>query len=229
LPGHGTGRNLAAMHRRFLLLAALVVLASCGSSAARSSSSSVQTVTSVPAAAHCGPGSARTLASSRLARVYQLNGSVYGCADPAGKAYRLGTASTCIGSPRVDHVAVSGKLAAYGRELCGVDTGRTELVVRRLTDGKPLLSEPAITGVLGVESYEAIGSLALRSDGSVAWIATGHSIVGNGSPRTEVHSADQGGQKLLDSGATIVLGSLQLHGSTLTWKHGGSTRTAPLH
>jgi hypothetical protein len=36
------------------------------------------------------------------------------------------------------------------------------------------------------------------------------------------------GAKLLDSGAAIATGSLRLHRSVLSWRHGGATRTARL-
>ena len=161
--------------------------------------------------------------------MFAINGTVYGCLDATGKRFLLGKRSVCIGSRRVESVMVTGELAAYGLEACGVDTGFTQVVVRRLSDGKQLLADPAITGPLGPESYEAIGSLVLKSDGAVAWIALGHSIVSQGAQRREVHSATAASQKLLDAGRTINPGSLRLHGSTLTWSDGAKTRSATLN
>jgi hypothetical protein len=197
------------MRLRLAVSVLVLALAACGASAARSGG------------AACGPSHGQTIAADSVARVYSLNGKVYGCAGP--KQYLLGRASLCIGSARVGPVVIAGRLAAYGLERCGVDTGFTEVIVRSLADGRQRSSAAAITGPLRPESYESVGSLVLRPDGAVAWIADGRSIVG-GPARIEVHK----GMALLDTGGGIALGSLKLHGSKLTWKHGPKTRTASL-
>jgi hypothetical protein len=102
--------------------------------------------------------------------------------------------------------------------------------VRRLSDGTQLHSLPAtgpVGGRVGPESFQNVDSLVLRADGGVPWIATGSSIVG-GRRLIEVRKADRSGAGLLDSGRAIVSGSLRLHGSKLTWKHGGQVRSATL-
>jgi hypothetical protein len=122
---------------------------------------------------------------------------------------------------------VAGDLAAFGREECGVDTGSAEVVVKRLTDGKRLLIAAATTSP-GVESFQSVASVVLKRDGAVAWIGTGSSIVRH-AHKVEVYKADSHGSvRLLDSGLSVAPSSLRLHGSTLSWKHGGSTRTASL-
>ncbi len=179
-------------------------------------------------AAHCGPFDAHTLAASGAARVYVLGKSVYGCAMKGSGAFRLWTRGSCGAGARVDPVVVAGKLAAYGLTRCGVDTGSTALVVRRLTDGKLLRRAPA-TSPAGVESYQSIGSLVLRRDGAVAWIGTGKSIVSHGDGKIEVYRAGRRGRvQLLDSGSGIRPGSLKLRGSRLSWRHGSSARHAVL-
>lgn len=200
------------------LVAAAVALASCGSSAANSSST---------AAAACGPAGARTLAASGVARVYVAGKTAYGCSIHGSKPYRLGQRATCLGAPRVDPVQVSGELAAYGLEQCGVDTGSTQVVLRRLTDGRRLRSAPATTSP-GVESYQSVGSLVLKSDGAVAWIGDGSSIVRH-AHKIEVYKADSHGSvRLIDAGAAVAPGSLRLRGSKLTWMHGSARRAATL-
>jgi hypothetical protein len=128
---------------------------------------------------------------------------------------------------RVDPVMVVGRLAAYGLESCGVDTASAEVVVRRLADGKILLSASATAHVLGPESFQMVRSIVAKPDGAVAWISGASSILAHRAT-VEVHRADAQGQTLLDSGAAIAPGSLRLHGSTVTWSDRGKTRSAKL-
>ena len=212
------------MPRVFAIVAALVVLGACGSSAARSEPDAVGAHVS-----QCGPASARTLAANSVARVYVVRQTVYGCSNRTGVRTRLGVrSSSCVDNHLIGLVIVLGDLAAYGDETCGVDTGTTSVIVRRLSDGRQLSSDRAMTGVLPAESYQSVDSVAMKSDGAVAWIATASSIVGHARATVEVHAADKRGRRLLDSGASINAQSLALRGSTITWKHGGVTRSATL-
>jgi hypothetical protein len=195
------------------VLASLLLLASTGLTRA--------------ASRRCGAIRAQTLASDRVARVYATAHTVYGCATGSHRSFKLGTRRSCAGTSRAGPIFVLvARLAAYGLSRCGVDTGFTQVVVRRLTDGAQLRSLPA-TGPVASESFQTVNSIALRSDDAVAWIGTGSSIVG-GHKLIEVHKADRTGAKLLDSGAAIDSMSLRLHGSKLTWKHGGAIRSATL-
>lgn len=133
----------------------------------------------------------------------------------------------CIGAVRVDHVALADNIVAYGAERCGVDAGFTTVVVRRLSDGKRLAGYDAVGGPGLVESYESIGSIVVKRNGSVAWIGSEHSIIGHGS-RIEVAAGQRGKRSTLDSGPGIVASSLRLSLSTLTWRDGATTRTASL-
>ncbi len=203
----------------FVLLA---FLASCGSSAASSST------VAAPAAGHCGPAAATTLASSSQARVYSWHGTVFGCTYPQGHPIRLGSAARSIREARVSPVALAGVDAAYGLSNFGVDTVRTDVVVRRLTDGKQLRDLSA-TKAVGAESFQSVGSIAVKSDGSVAWIGIERSIVAHRGA-IEVHAADASAavDRLLDSGTQVVPTSLRLHGAMLSWVNGGVTRHATL-
>jgi hypothetical protein len=206
-------------------VALLAVLASCGTSAASSGSA-----TSATARGHCGPAnaSATALASGLQARVYSSHGGVYGCSFAVGRSFRLGNVARSIREARVQPVAVAGNDAAYGLSRFGVDTIGTGVVVRRLTDGKRLRESPATRAGV-VEGAQSVGSVVVRSDGAVAWIGVERSIIGRGEA-IEVHAANgpASGDRVLDSGAQIVPGSLQLRGSTLTWTTGAATRHATL-
>jgi hypothetical protein len=201
------------------VVVAVGMLAVCGSVASTSWASGPRVV--------CGPSSARALASDRTARVYVSAGDVYGCAAGGSKSYLLGSANMC-GFQRQDVqiVRVAGPLAAYARELCGTDFGSTTVIVRRLTDGRVLQVHDATT-TIGVEGFQDVGSLVLTADGAVAWIATADSI----GPPTFVRQLarlDRRGFRVLDSGPAVVVRSLTLRGSTISWRHGTEIRTARL-
>jgi hypothetical protein len=211
-------------------LAVVLTMAACVSSPAADSGTTSQalgTTSLATSSVACGPASARTLESDSIARVYSSGGSIYGCARGASRVYRLGNAQICIRAGRAGPVVLLGTLVGYGFEMCGVDTGSSEVIVQRLSDGHKLRTEAAITGQVGPESYGAVRSIALRGDGAVAWIAQASSIIRRGQI-TEVHRADRRGTATLDSGNTIDPASLRLRGSTVTWRHGTATRTATL-
>jgi hypothetical protein len=153
---------------------------------------------------------------------------VFGCSFAGGRSFRLGNVARSIREARVQPVAIAGNDAAYGLSSFGVDTIGTEVVIRRLTDGKRLRTFPATRAAV-VEGSQSVGSLAARRDGAVAWIGVVRSIVG-GREAIEVHAADghASADHVLDSGAQIAPGSLRLRGSTLTWRHGAATRHATL-
>jgi hypothetical protein len=215
MDGRATVR--AVKHGRLPVLGALLTLTACGAATAKSG------------AAHlpCGPGSGRTLAAGKLARVYSLHGSVYGCAAGGKKSYSLGLATRSVLGARVGPVVVAGDMAAYGLTAFGVDTAPTQVIVRRLTDGKRLASGAATDRPM-VEGYEAVDSLVLRSDGAVAWIGESRSLVVQRGAAIEVRKIDASGAGLLDSGSAVRVGSLRLHGATLSWQHGTATRHAAL-
>jgi 3D (Asp-Asp-Asp) domain-containing protein len=175
------------------------------------------------AATRCRPSRAHVMASDRRVDVYTLGSAVYGCDALSGKRVRLGNAHICIAAACVDRAAVAGDLVAYASERCGVDTCSASVSVVRLPDAKQLRNFAAITGPGLVESGQTVGSIVVKRDASVAWIAADNSFIGRGS-RIEVHANG----KLLDSGGGIVPSSLRLHGSTLTWRDGGATRSATL-
>jgi hypothetical protein len=160
--------------------------------------------------------------------VFLAGQTVYGCANGGPASYELGRqGASCLRAGRIQALAAAGRLAAYALERCGVDTGRTIVSVRRLTDGKLLASRPAITNAVAVESYQSVESLVLKPDGAVAWVAVLGSLVGH-RHATEVHKLDAHGDVLLDSGQTLLPGPLRLAGSKLSWNHGGASRSATL-
>ncbi len=215
------------MSRRLVALAVLLgtgLLGSCGNAG----SPSAGTSTRPPGAAgRCSPTGARSLLTGRDARVFVRSGSVYGCSERSGRRVLLGTARTCVGAERAGPFALSGELVGYALERCGVDTGAGEVVARRITDGSQLRTAPAMRGAPGPESFVTVGSIAVGGDGALAWIASASSPATHRQAR-EVNRTDGSGVSTLDSGPGIDPGSLTLHAATLTWRRGGSIRSAPL-
>jgi hypothetical protein len=203
----------------------LVVLAGAGSAAASSVGVGPRAAATV---ARCGPAAARALASSGVARVYASNGVVYGCSVHGSGSYRLGVSTPSIGELRVGRVAIAGEITAYALIRSGVDTVIADVVVTRLTDGTLLRSASAITRALGPELLESVGSVVVKGDGAVAWIAAAESIARPGGADVEVHKIEQKRDVLLARGAGIAPASLRLKRSRLTWRQGGRTFSAAL-
>ncbi len=229
--------------RRIIPLVCVLVLAACGTSAAGTGSRSAtgpasgttstasggSTSTASPTVAvACGPTGAPTLASGRHARVYVQDGTAFGCVAGVHARYALGHHGSCLMHASVAPVTIAGTLAAYGLERCGVDTGSTMVVVRRLDDGAVVRSAPA-TSRPGPEGYQLVGSLVLRADGATAWIASARSL-GRGVSIVEVWRLSRTGVLTrLDSGGAIAVGSLRLAGSTLRWRHGTAVKSARMN
>lgn len=181
----------------------------------------------------CGPSSARTLVADREARVYVSAGDVYGCAAAGAQGkFLLGRTGSCLApgaqssGGAVGPVRIAGEMTAFASVVCGVDTGRTTVTVRRLTDGHVLHARSATT-TIGVEGHQDVGSLVVKADGAVAWIATAESI---GAPKyvRQLARLDRHGFRVLDSGPAVSAGSLTLRGSRISWQHATATRTAAL-
>jgi hypothetical protein len=215
------------MLSRFVALAAAIgagLLASCGGSGSHTTATSTR-----PAArtSGCSPRGARTLLAAGGTRIFSLSGSIYGCSEAAGRRFRLGSAGVCIGAERAGPFALAGPTVGYALQRCGVDTGTTELIARRLTDGRQLRTARAIRAVLAPETFVTVGSIVVAGDGALAWIASAASLASHRQAR-EVDRAGRSGFSTLDSGSAIDAGSLTGHGSILTWRHGGSIHSAPL-
>jgi hypothetical protein len=208
------------MRVRCALIVLLAALTACGSSSGMSSGSS-----SSPS---CAPAHATALAADGRASVYVSSGHVYGCANSTHRRYLLGASARSIREGRAGPVVLAGVDVAYGLSRFGVDTGSTQVMVRRLTDGKLLHGAPATSSVAGPESYQSVSALVLKPDGAVAWIGQSNSIGGRGHG-VEVHRFDTRGQSVLDRGSGIGPSSLRLRGSVLSWTNSGRRRSATLN
>jgi hypothetical protein len=173
----------------------------------------------------CGPHEARTLAHDTAGRVYAVGPTVSACANVNGHTFTLGTRTSCIGADLVGPFAMGGGVVAVADERCGVDTGMTHVLVRRLRDGHVLATGFA-AATPGPESHTTVTALVVKSDAAVGWIARASSVGGH--TLVQVRRLDRHGARVLDSGGAVRIGSLQLHGSTMSWLHGTTTRRATL-
>ncbi|HSO99023.1 MAG TPA: hypothetical protein VLP43_08720 [Solirubrobacteraceae bacterium] len=174
----------------------------------------------------CGPPGASTLAADAQARVYS-SGGVFGCTRGNPASVPLGgSTNSCLGSALIGPVALAGATAAYAAERCGVDTGSTSVAVRRLSDGRQLVSVPAGSPP-APESYTSVTAIVVRSGGGVAWIAVSRSL-GRPHANIEVWRVTHGATRRLDTGPGVAQHSLRLHGGCLTWRDRNRTRSATL-
>ena len=218
------------MARIFVSLAVIGALSACGGSASTSSAASGSAAAARSAAGTaapvCGPASARTLAASPRARIYDAAHTVYGCAASGHGRWRLGTDGVCNTTQRIGVAAVSGVAAAYAATSCGVDTGSTQIVVRRLDTGATLATHAAARAAFP-ESFTSASAVVVEPGGAVAWIGHVTSIVRHSSV-TAVYAARGSLVRRLDTGSAIGATSLRLRGTTVSWRHGTAERSARL-
>ena len=120
---------------------------------------------------------------------------------------------------------MAGGVLALADERCGVDTGTTHILVRRLRDGHVVATGFA-ADTPGPESHTSVTALVVKADAAVGWIARAASVGGH--TLVQVRRLDRHGARVLDSGSAVGTGSLRLRGTTLSWRHGSATRTAAL-
>jgi hypothetical protein len=184
----------------------------------------------VAASAHaripCRPGpGTTTIAHSARARIFSdnRNGNDYACLYSNGHPRYLSSTEHY----EYTLVRFAGPYVAY---VPKIEATTGDVGVMNMNSGRRhsyQIVRPIAHGIC-----PEAGSLVLKADGAVAWIAT--NFLGAGcthppGPAIEVRAHDSRGLRVLDSGTSIVPTSLHLSGSVLRWRHGGHTRTATLH
>jgi hypothetical protein len=171
-----------------------------------------------------GPGTT-TIAHSAKARIFSdnRNGNDYAC------LYRNGHPRYLSSTEHYEYTLVrfAGPYVAY---VPKVEATTRDVGVLNMNTGRRHSYQ--IVRPIANEICPEAGSLVLKADGAVAWIAT--NFVGAGctrppGPAIEVRAHDRRGLRVLDSGTGVVPTSLHLSGSALRWVDGGHTRTATLH
>ena len=151
------------------------------------------------------------------------NGNDYACLYSAGRAFYLSGAEHY----EYERVHFAGAYVAFVQNVEASDESVGEMDLR---SGRLRTFEIA-TPIENSVCY-AVGSLALRADGGIAWIGTnflGFACISPPGPEIEVRRHDRRGLRLLDSATTIAPGSLRLRTGVLSWTHGGVRRTATLY
>ncbi len=191
----------------------------------------------------CGPAKDTTLLADSRARIYSPPESkpqfgepiVYGCLVSTGHSIKLSPLPRTAGwraGGMYGPFALTVPWAAGAVTLSrGRDAHGLSVAARNLQTGQ--IKSCLVGGGHGSpRSTGGVGSIALKRNGSLAW--AGHARIGQSGeierqfPPREIVACDSEGERLLDSGESIDLYSLKLHGSKLTWTDAGETRSATL-
>lgn len=129
------------------------------------------------------------------------------------------------GQVRVPRLA--GKLLAYSGVGCALGGCQATITVRDLGSGRVIQKISPVQDPFAGPNL--VWDLALKEDGSLAWIVAYGRWGERDFLAREVWALDTAGQRLLDSGPGLELESLALTDSTLTWLHGGIPRSATLN
>jgi len=185
----------------------------------------------------CRPGSGTgTIAHSKTARIFEdsATGNDYACSYSSGRTYYLSSSEHYT----YPLVRFAGPYVAF---VMSIEVNEDHIGVMNLSTGrlhnyaevspiKEAGSECSGTPVCYVTCPE-VGSLALKSDGSVAWIATnflGGNCISPPGPVIEVRCHDRRGTVVVASGTGIDPTSLRLSGSLLRWKDAGASKSASI-
>jgi hypothetical protein len=195
-------------------------------------------------AADCQPAGARTLVSNHRAVVYRKRHgrSRYGCSRDNGRRTQLDQPPYFVAYPAI---ALAGPVVAYAVEGASDpnEDDDTVIAVGNLTTGRAPKGFRQSPYASSRRLYDAkVGSIAVRRNGAVAWIAcrTDQNVdVVWGNPRPscvrpgapdQVIKLDAGKHKpkILDRGHHIDPSSLRRTGGRLSWISGGKLRHARL-
>jgi hypothetical protein len=189
-----------------------------------------------PGEAHstCRAKGSTTLQTSSHARVYQLDGQVYGCVFSKNIPYLLNPGPTDCEDPfdrPGPRMALAGRYVGYTLAACNIDQAKDRVYVRDLRTGKVLVQTSASeTLTLGIGN-RLVTDIELKANGSVAWIV----MRSPSSVAEEVRKSDRTiakgprtTSKLLDAGNHIAPRSLTREDSTISWTNAGVTKTARL-
>jgi hypothetical protein len=140
-----------------------------------------------------------------------------------------------MGSIKDDHVGSGGSNGTYAIRLNGARVGFESTFVGDgygyytvevvdLRTGRHDVNVPATYGHGVVDAR--VTDLALKSNGSVAWIVNRRDF--RGASTYEVRRADRRGHARLDADPRIGPNSLDLSGRQLRWSHGDHVNAATL-
>jgi hypothetical protein len=194
---------------------------------------------------HCRPDGSTTVAENELVRIYTLdydydgypNRIYYACRLASGTAFRMGRdgcGDAYEGCYYIRYPVLVADRVAYvvgGASYRYENDNRFSLVVLNTTTGEDerTISDGSPDGT----SDRQITDVALKSNGSVAWILRKEDYTPAGPPywttSYEVRKSNQTTPNaLIESSPDIDRDSLTLEGSTLGWTRAGEPQTATL-
>lgn len=206
----------------------LLVFAACSVAAANSSSSQYRHGNG------CSPPAGAIVArDDGRAWIYRLRssstkdavpkGAMYGCLRSQSEAWKLGPQRNVGGEMR--RPTAFGLPWAAATEVRQARREGLETIVegRNLRTGKRsrcLVHRTHAKGGLQAQ----IAHIGLKPDGAIAWSGT----VGRQPKTLQVVACDAAGRRILDEGEGIVVNSLRLNGSRLTWRDASGRREAEI-
>ena len=177
----------------------------------------------------CSPKGSRIIAATAKARVFETRvmrdthtRATYGCLLSRKRPVRFLVPDFPSG---YDPIRLAGHFVAYGSYSdCAADyCDPNNVMVEDLSNGKRTFADGSDLEVANVTS------LVLRANGSVAWIQTSFSKIGESLKGFTVAKAEHGQSAVvLATGEDIDPGSLALAGKTLYWTKAGMPASAPL-
>lgn len=181
--------------------------------------------------AACALRGSTTVVASERARVFLTTDrrtevqTLYGCLFRAGKRVRLGRFGDreYFGLPRLAGAKVAFRRGSGGTGSVGTGVRVFDLRSRRRVFGwdAPAASTLCARGQWG------IADIALKPNGSVAWLMDDDPGCNDTPGRFEIYKHDRPGAALLvDSGDDIERDSLAWAGTQLYWTRGGAARSA---
>lgn len=169
----------------------------------------------------CRAHGSKTLRSSKVARVYELRGTVYACLYTRGHRYKLGVNDKDFGDT-IGPIRLRGPYVAYASQYRDTDFNDAATVaVKDLRSGRALHKwsdngdrEPCNHGS---RSSYWVGDLALAPTGAVAWIAVVTSCDSRHDEVTAIRTGKP--REVLDDSKAVEWDSLRYARGSIFWRH----------
>jgi hypothetical protein len=184
--------------------------------------------------AACEPRGSVTIQANAEARLFRRGNTIFACGFRKGKVMRYGSdiSKGCrdveLGCDGTYRYVLNGHFVAYVFAVATRNSIDAYVVVADLRRARARIVWHG--GDLGAlpPSQLTVTDLVVSRSGALAWVARS-STEGVVATRQEVHVADARGERLVDPGPNVVIGTLALSsGGVVYWKNGDEVRSALL-